>query len=224
MRLSPSLAFNMNKHNTSTHAREKADFLLQHRIIPKHQPVMCTLGEIDCLVHVLRHAEKWGGDFRPVVDEVAAHYLEFLKYAAREHPVYVWGAVPTQKDNSPVNPDFPYYGTEVRRNLATEYFNQTMKALCEENGFTHISIFDKLITSDYRTKSEYIADGCHLSQKAWEFAREEFRKHGIDVTFRKGWPDTRHHKPKGRIARKFTTAMAILRYHSAKIFSVIRRE
>ena len=180
---------------------------------------MCTLGEIDCRVHVLRNAEKHNGDFRPVVEEIAANYIEFLKYVSREHPVYVWGAVPTQKDNSPVNPSFPYYGTEVQRNLATEYFNQTMKSLCNENGFTHISIFSKLIDSNYRTKSEYIADGCHLSQKAWEFALPEFRRFGVEVKFRPEWPDLLPPKPKGLLTRKTASLKAILRYYSARIFS-----
>lgn len=179
--LGPALAFNLNKYGTSTMAREKAEFLLKYRFIDKNQPVLCAFGEIDCRVHVLRQAEKRGGDFRPVVDEIASCYLEFLKYLAREHQVYVWGAVPSQSDTSEINPNFPRYGTEIQRNLATEYFNGTMKNICNEHGFKFVSIFSSLIDSNYRTKREYIADGCHLSQKAWEFAIPEFMKHGINV-------------------------------------------
>ena len=179
---------------------------------------MCAFGEIDCRVHVLRQAEKRGGDFRPVVDEIAANYLEFLKYAAQEHPVYVWAAVPSQKDDEQDNPAFPRYGTELQRNAATKYFNCKMKTLCDENGFKFFSIFDKLIDSNGRTKSEYIADGCHLSQKAWRFAAEEFRRQGIEVKFRKGWTENpvRRTIPVrilGRMRREIAPKTAILRYY-----------
>ncbi len=216
--LGPALAFNMNRYGTSTKAREKAEILFSHGFIRKNQAVMFALGEIDCRVHVLRHAEKRGGDFRPVVDEIAANYSEFLKYAAQEHPVYVWGAVPSQKDFALDNPEFPRYGTEIQRNLATEYFNRRMKAVCEENGFKFFSIFHKLIDSSYRTKSEYIADGCHLSQRAWEFAAEEFRQQGIEIKFTHEWaqrPELQTHH--GKIRHKIDSAIAILRYYSAKV-------
>ncbi len=146
--LGPALAFNMNRYDASTKAREKAEILFSHGFIRKNQAVMCALGEIDCRVHVLRHAEKRGGDFRPVVDEIVANYSEFLKYAAQEHPVYVWGAVPSQKDFAPDNPEFPRYGTEIQRNLATEYFNHRMQAVCEENGLKKTaSSFSRYSTS-----------------------------------------------------------------------------
>ena len=96
--LGPALAFNMNKYGSSTKAREKVEFLFSHGFIRRNQAVMFALGEIDCRVHALRYAAQRGGDFRPVVDEIAANYSEFLQYAAQEHPVYVWGAVPSQKD------------------------------------------------------------------------------------------------------------------------------
>ena len=221
--LGPALAFNMNRYGTSTKAREKTDILFSHGLIRKNQAVMCAFGEIDCRVHVLRHAEKRGGDFRPVVDDIAANYSEFLKYAAREHPVYVWGAVPSQKDTDPVNPDFPRYGTEIQRNLATEYFNLRMKAVCEENGFKFFSIFDKLIDSSYRTKAEYIADGCHLSQKAWEFASEEFRRQGIEIKFSHEWAEMSGlRNTQGRIRRKINLITAILRYYYTDILTFRR--
>ena len=217
--LGPALAFNMNKYGSSTKAREKAEFLFSHGFIRRNQAVMCALGEIDCRVHVLRHAEKRGGDFRTVVDDIVANYAEFMQYAAQEHPVYVWGAIPSQKDTASDNPAFPRYGSEVQRNKATEYFNSRMKALCEENGFKFFSIFDKLIDDSYRTKAEYLADGCHLSQKAWDFASEEFKRQGIEIQFCREWAEISGIRTSpSRFTRRLQSAIAALRYYSAKVF------
>ena len=211
-------------------AREKAEFLLKYRFIDKNQPVLCAFGEIDCRVHVLRQAEKRGGDFRPVVDEIASCYLEFLKYLAREHQVYVWGAVPSQSDTNKIDVNFPRYGTEIQRNLATEYFNGTMKNICNEHGFKFVSIFSSLIDSNYRTKREYIADGCHLSQKAWEFAIPEFMKHGINVEVEIISKESEKKRSifqrcKRRIFRIFqigARCKAILRYYAVKTHLYMR--
>ena len=97
--------------------------------------------------------------------------------------IYVWGPIPSQKDGSPINPDFPYFGTEKERNIATEYFNVRLHHLCLKNGFQFFSIFKYLIDENYMTKKEFIADGCHLSQRAWAFALKEFKKAGIDILF-----------------------------------------
>ncbi len=56
--LGPALAYNLNKYGTSTLAREKTEFLLTHGLIAANQPVMCSFGEIDCRVHVLRYVQK----------------------------------------------------------------------------------------------------------------------------------------------------------------------
>ena len=178
----------MNKHGSTTRAREKAEFLLKSGIIENNQPVMCAFGEIDCRVHVIPESEKYNGDFKPVINNIIANYLEFLDFLSREHPVYIWGPIASQKDNWHINPEFPHNGTETQRNRATEYFNNRLEELCRERGFKYFSIFRYLIDSSYRTKSKFISsDQCHLSQRAWIFAAEEFRKQGINIMFKSEW-------------------------------------
>ena len=219
--LGPALAYNLNKYGTSTQAREKAEFLLKHRVIARGQPVMCVFGEIDCRVHVLRQAEKYGGDFRPVIDGITSNYLEFLQYVSRENPIYVWGPVASQNDSVEIDTTYPRYGAEVERNKTTEYFNDRMKEICREHGFKFFSIFSSLIDSNYRTKYEYIADTCHLSQRAWEFATEEFRKQGIDIAF---MPEDKRPSPNKsgrglwrRIRGRLSSYKPVLRYYFRKL-------
>lgn len=185
--LGPAFAYNLNKYETTNHTREKIELLMRSGLIKQAQPILCCFGEIDCRVHVLRQAEKQNVDYRVVVNDIANNCINFLLRLRKEHPIYVWGTIPTQKDGSPDNPEFPHYGTEVDRNLATGYLNEVMRDLCARNGITFLSIFEHLIDSNNKTREEFIADGCHLSQKAWTFALDEFRRAGIEIKFGAQW-------------------------------------
>lgn len=185
--LGPALAYNLVKYGSKTQAREKIDFLINTGIIPVGSEVLCAFGEIDSRVHVLRKAVEHNIDFRIVVDEILERYVKFLNFLSQRNVVYVWGPIPTQKDNSPINPAYPYFGTERDRNIATEYFNERLNIVCEANGWKFFSIFKNLIDENYKTRSEFIADGCHLSQRAWLFALDEFKRKGIHIFFTDTW-------------------------------------
>lgn len=187
--LGSALAFNTNKYNTSTKAREKVEWLLHQNFINKGQIVLCSFGEIDLRVHVLKQAEMQNVSYEQIVNAILENYKEFLITLSENNIVWVWGPIPSQIDGSLVNPNYPYYGSEIERNKATEYFNDELKKLCDNCGFVYLSIFKYLINENYTTKVEYIADGCHLSQKAWYFAVDEFKKLGINVVFNKYWHD-----------------------------------
>lgn len=178
LHLGPALAYNLNRYNTKNLTREKIDLLLNSGVIGREQNIMCAFGEIDCRVHVLRQAERQKVNFKVVIDSILEQYLIFLKFLSQQHNVWVWGPIPSQKDNSPINPEYPYYGSEADRNIATEYFNQKLKEMCLINGIKFFSIFRDLIDRNYKTKSQFIADGCHLSQKAWILAADELAKGG----------------------------------------------
>lgn len=185
--LGSALAYNTNKYNTATKAREKTEWLLQQRVIKKGQIVLCSFGEIDLRVHVLRRAKERQIEYERIIDDILLSYMEFLLMLAKQNTVWVWGPIPSQVDGSKINPNYPYYGTETERNKATEYFNNKLQELCDKYGFTYLSIFKYLIMDNYKTKADYIADGCHLSQKAWIFAIEEFKKLGVNIIFNKDW-------------------------------------
>ena len=181
------LAYNLNRYNSKTLGREKIEFLLNNNLIPPKENILCAFGEIDMRVHSIKQARMQNVSFQNVVDSILANYLEFLIPLTKRNNVYVWGAVPTQKDNSPINPEYPYFGTEIERNLATKYFNERLNEHCNKSGIKFLSIFDKLIDENYRTRSEFIADGCHLSQRAWLFAADVFSKAGISINFTEAW-------------------------------------
>lgn len=185
--LGPVLAYNLNRYNSKTHGREKVEFLLNSGIIPAGTNIMCAFGEIDMRVHALKQAALKGISFETVVEEILEHYTEFLTFLSRRNTVYVWGAIPTQSDGSPVNPEYPYFGTERDRNIATKYFNDRLGEWCARNGISFFTVFYSLVDEDYKTRAEFIADGCHLSQRAWLFAADAFAGAGITINFTSNW-------------------------------------
>ena len=185
--LGGALAYNLEKYGSSNRTREKIDLLLSNGIIRKGQPILCCFGEVDCRVHVLRQAESRKVHFKTVVDDILNNYFSFLLRLRKDHPVYVWGPIPTQKDGSVINPEVPYYGTEAERNLATAYFNEALEKLCRQCDIQFLSVFRHLVDENNKTRSEYITDGCHLSQRAWAFAFDEWKSVGVDVKFTPRW-------------------------------------
>jgi len=181
--LGPALAYNLNKYNTQTQAREKVEYLIKSQLVPNNSTIICCFGEIDIRVHVLKQAKEQNKSIESVIHNILNNYLEFLLFLKQNNSVYVWGPIPTQKDgleeNEYIKKYFPCYGTEIDRNKATMIFNQELKKICEENDIGFLSIFDKLIDENYHTKIDYIADGCHLSQKAWVYANDELAKYNL---------------------------------------------
>lgn len=175
----PALAYNLNKYNTKTKAREKIEYLLKHNIIRKKSKIICCFGEIDIRVHVLKEALRQHMDYKLVIDNIIENYLNFLLSLKKRNKIYVWGPIPTQKDNSLINPEYPYFGDEITRNKATSYFNNKLEEVCIKNKIVFLSIFKNLINDNFTTKDEFIADGCHLSQKAWVFAQKELESKGL---------------------------------------------
>lgn len=180
LHLGSVLAYNLNHYGTKTHGREKVEFVLNAEIILEGFELFCAFGEIDLRVHVLKQAAQRNTSFQKVVEEVLINYFEFLSFLSQKNIVYVWAPIPTQKYVSSVNPKYPYFGTESERNIATEYFNERLKNLCESKGIKFFSIFRYLIDKNYKTKPGFIDDGCHLSQKAWLFALDEFKRQEIN--------------------------------------------
>lgn len=184
--LGPALAYNLNRYHTKTMAREKVEFLLnEHLILPK-QDIMCCFGEIDLRVHTLKKAEKINVNYSFIVDNILQNYLNFLLWLSQRTSVLVWGPIATQVDNSPFDAEYPRYKTESERNIATAYFTRELQVLCTANGIPFISIFPQLIDKNYKTKQNYIADGCHLSQCAWNLCIDKFKKYGIGILFSEG--------------------------------------
>ena len=177
--LGPALAYNVNGYGATTKAREKIDYLCEH-FFQENDTVICVFGEIDLRVHVVKQINGVKKDSKEQVDKILGNYIKFLTFlVAKGYNVWCWGAIASQKDDWHMNESYPRAGTEQERNKATEYFNNQLEKLCIKNNIGFVSIFPHLINSDYETKGEYIADECHLSQKAWDYAEIEFRKQNL---------------------------------------------
>lgn len=177
LHLGPCLAYNCNRYQTSTSFRDKVDFLCQSFIQP-HARILCCLGEIDLRVHVFKQTVQGGRSYQQVVDDILTQYMEFLlRLQEQGYQVSCWGPIASQSEACPLDPKFPRNGTEVERNKATEYFNRQLSHLCQQKGILFLSIFDKMITSDYLTLEHYLSsDHCHLGQAALPLALSEWQK------------------------------------------------
>lgn len=180
LHLGPCLAYNADNPKATYNSMEKTEFLCNEFISPGSN-VICSFGEIDLRVHVLKQAGLQGVSFQRVTEDILKHYAVLLeKLKSRGYHVYCWGAIATQKDSHEQDPMFPHYGSEQDRNRATEYYNMRLREYCAGNGLGYMSIFDKMIDSDYRTKEIYLSDdGCHLSQRALPLAVEEWNRCGL---------------------------------------------
>ncbi len=171
--LGPVLAYSTSRYLTKTRGREKSEFLFKTGLIAPKMPVICSFGEIDVRMKVLKYAQKNHCAYSTVVDEIISHYLSFLDFININNEAIVWGPIATQKDESDIDTNFLRTGTENERNIITAYFNEKLKEKCKEHNIKFASIFYDLIDENYRTKNEYYADGVHLSQRAWKFASKK---------------------------------------------------
>lgn len=171
LHLGPCLAYTCTQPNTSMRFQEKADFLFTNFIKPNAH-IICSLGEIDLRVHVIPQSQKQQRTYQEIVDDVLTQYMSFLlSLKEKGYHVYCWGPIASQPETCPVDPAFPRNGTEAERNMATLYFNYQLATQCKQHNITFLSIFNQMITEDFRTKSEYLSsDHCHLGQKALALA------------------------------------------------------
>lgn len=158
----PGLAYNLTRYGTTNGTREKIDELLLARI-PKNAFLMLVFGEIDIRVHMLKGNRE---GTRQRIDKALYNYLAFcLELRDRGYHVICHGPIASQKDNQPMNVEFPRHGTERRRNAVTRLFNKKMETMCRDNGLLFFTLFDLTIEKNMATKAGVICDGCHLCTK-----------------------------------------------------------
>ena len=172
--LGPALAYSLNKHDSASLGLKKTEYLIKSGIIPPNATVMLCFGEIDCRVHVLKQAEIQNKSIENIIDEIIQNYFEYIKYLQNSNiNVVCWAVIASQNDSRVVHIEFPRYGSETERNIATEIFNRKLEEKCKDNNVIFCSIFNSLIDNCYKTKQEYYIDGCHLSQSAMKLAIKE---------------------------------------------------
>jgi hypothetical protein len=90
-----------------------------------------------------------------------------------------WGGHASTNRGHSDDPDNPIYGNCINRNDISLYWNNELKARCENANIKFVSIIEKLIDSRGFTKMEYYMDDYHLTQKAMPMTIEAFQKEKI---------------------------------------------
>ena len=177
--IGPCLAYNIGKYNTSSRGREKIDLLRAMGLLPKGARVVCCFGEIDIRVYLLKQAEKLGIGYREEADMIVDEYVAYLMELSNDYDVYAWGPVAQTSGEGYGDQNYPIFGSEKDRNMATECFNSRLSEICRQHGIGFVSIFDRLIDEEYLTRNEYFRDPVHLNSSAWRFAKSRLTSEGL---------------------------------------------
>lgn len=177
--LGSTLAYNIANPNSSTQGLKRVNWLLKNKI-PKESILILCFGEIDIRCHVIKQSKVQNKTTEEIIDNIINNYAKFIKYLQeKDYKIITWAPIASPKDIWTDNPDYPKIGTEDERNYATKIFNEKLEQLSKEHNFINCSIFPKIIDKDNKTIEKYIADECHLSQKALPLMVEEFSNKGL---------------------------------------------
>lgn len=180
LHLGPCLAYNSPAYGTENKFLEKAEWLFDN-FFDKNERVIISLGEIDIRAHVFKETEKRNCSFEVVINDILDRYGKFLKNIKEKgYQVYVWGPIATRKDKYP-NDDrtLPLFGTEIMRNMATEYFTERLSVFCNKEGIIFMSIYDRMVQNYWTDDSFLCEDHSHLSEKKYDIGVEIWKKAGL---------------------------------------------
>ena len=77
----------------------------------------------------------------------------------------------------PVNDNLDEDMVDVRNNDDIMEINEEIKKYCDDNGYTYINMYDKLLDDDGNFNEEYTDDGLHPNSKGYEVITEEIKKY-----------------------------------------------
>lgn len=76
----------------------------------------------------------------------------------------------------PVNDNLDEDMVDVRNNDDIMEINEKIKKYCEDNGYTYINMYDKLLDEDGNFNEEYTDDGLHPNSRGYEVITDEIKK------------------------------------------------
>ena len=76
----------------------------------------------------------------------------------------------------PVNDNLDEEMVDVRNNSDIKDINKQIKKYCDDNDYTYINIYDKLLDDDGNFSEEYTDDGLHPNDNGYEVITEEVKK------------------------------------------------
>ena len=77
----------------------------------------------------------------------------------------------------PVNDDLDEDMVDVRNNDDIMDINEKIKKYCDDNDYTYINMYDKLLDDDGNFNEEYTDDGLHPNSRGYEVITDELKKY-----------------------------------------------
>jgi hypothetical protein len=155
-----------------------AEVLKQVRQTPGTTAICLSFGEIDLRTRAVKVAMDTGIPLAASVAQIADRLIVFCRLLKDEfaHPIFVAAPVPTMHGGS-WDSIYPAYGSERERNAATRMFVDYLSAKSGElRSFHVVSVFDQLVDSTLRARTEFFADTIHLNTKGLDLLIAEFRR------------------------------------------------
>jgi len=197
-RVGPSLAYNLCEVGTKTRGRENLFAILES--IPLGSSVMLCFGEIDCRAHILEQSELQKRNVPAIVKECVERYFTVIcEVREKGYQVMVWNVIPPCLDSTPINPEFPRYGTCLERTEVTRAFNEYLSFLCREKAIIFISIFENLLDSKGKRKNNLFLDQTHLASAAIPYVLQKLygkKENKIQSIFSKAMRYLKHIDPR----------------------------
>lgn len=107
------------------------------------------------------------------VDDIASNIEKIVNEINSNKPqaeIYVEGVYP-------VNDNLDGDMVDVRNNDDIMDINEKIKKYCDDNDYTYINMYDKLLDDDGNFNEEYTDDGLHPNGKGYEVITEELKKY-----------------------------------------------
>jgi hypothetical protein len=169
--IGPVIAYNFFEH----HLQSSLNCLWG---IKKEDYVTLVVGEVDCRIHLPKHADLQQRKDEDVVRECILRFMR--SYDGIKNlgfKVIVIGTHPTTLSGHNDDPDNPVWGDVERRNKICVIWNSLLKEESFKRDIPFVSIYDHLVDENNLTKMDYFLDYCHLnSSKVFPFIIQELRK------------------------------------------------
>ena len=176
--IGPATAYNAGTLGSSTGAREK---ITAHLLANpgRYGCVILCFGEIDCRLHILKHALTNDVTIEDSVERVVARYMTLVDELRRKYdiPVLLWGPVASAPETAAsYNPIYPSIGSNIERNHVTVLFAEKIRAEAgRRKGVAQFDILDVMIDESMGTRPGFLFDECHVGARALPTAEKRLR-------------------------------------------------
>jgi hypothetical protein len=168
--IGPALAFNLTRTSTQTKGREKL-FEILNKEIPKGSLILLSFGEIDCRVHLIKHAQLKNLPVSDMVNSCLDQYFIAVKeIVSLGYEVIIYNAVTSRprsrKFRIKSEAIYAAYGSQSDRNKTIKLFNDGARERCKNEKLYFLETASHLADKNGNPLIWYFFDSIHLSQRA----------------------------------------------------------